>query len=115
MSIFDKINEWANERRLLSIPWNKQQQASFIKEELQELDEATSDEAEVDAFCDMIVFCTNAIKLKGYDPNVAMEETLKEISSRTGSWNPESGKWEKFKTPEAMSKWYSANYSKAKL
>ncbi len=40
--------------------------------------------------------------------------TLKEISSRTGSWNPVTGKWEKFKTPEAMAKWYSADYSKAK-
>jgi hypothetical protein len=113
-TIFDQINEWANERSLLSIPWDKQQHSSFIEEELEELAEATTDEMEIDAFCDMIVFCTNAIKLKGYNPNIAMEETLKEISSRTGYWNPVTGKWEKFKTPEAMAKWYSADYSKAK-
>lgn len=113
-TIFDLINEWAAERKLLSIPWDKEKQASFIEEELQELKDASTDELEVDAFCDMIVFASNAIKLKGYDPNIAMEETLKEISSRTGSWNPETGKWEKFKTPEAIAKWYSADYSKAK-
>ena len=31
---------------------------------------------------------------KGYDPDIAMDETLKEISSRTGAFNPETGKYE---------------------
>jgi hypothetical protein len=55
------------------------------------------------------------MRIKGYDPAVAMDETLKEINSRTGKFNPETGKWEKFKTPEAMAKWYSADYNQAKI
>jgi len=45
---------------------------------------------------------------------VAMDETLKEINSRTGAFNAETGKWEKFKTPEAIALWYAADYEKAK-
>lgn len=51
----------------------------------------------------------------GFDFLVAMDETLKEIHSRTGAWNEETQKWEKFKTPEAMALWYEADYSKAKI
>lgn len=40
----------------------------------------------------------------------AMLETYKEIDSRTGEWNEEKQKWLKYKTPEAMAKWYKANY-----
>jgi len=50
----------------------------------------------------------------GFDFLIAMDETLKEIHSRTGAWNEETQKWEKFKTPEAKALWYSADYSKAK-
>jgi streptogramin lyase len=55
------------------------------------------------------------MRIKEYDPAVAMDETLKEINSRTGKFNPETDKWEKFKTPEAMAKWYSADYNQAKI
>lgn len=69
--------------------------------------------AVIDASCDMNVFNTNFIEQAGYDAKVAMDETIKEISSRTGATNPDTGKWEKFKTPEAMAKWYTADYDKA--
>ena len=65
--------------------------------------------------CDIVVFAVNAMRIKEYDPAVAMDETLKEINSRTGKFNPETDKWEKFKTPEAMAKWYSADYNQAKI
>lgn len=115
MTHFDKINDWAKNRGLLNIEWDKSAHASFLAEELSEFLRAKNDNLEIDALCDIIVFATNAIKLKGYDPNVAMDETLREISSRTGAFNPETGKWEKFKTPEAMALWYSADYNNAKL
>lgn len=51
----------------------------------------------------------------GFDFLIAMDETLKEIHSRTGAMNEATGKWEKFKTEEAMALWYKADYSKAKL
>ena len=114
-TILNEINDWANERGLLDIPWDKSAHASFIAEELSEFLRAKSGNEEIDALCDMIVFATNAMRIRGYDPNIAMEETLREISSRTGAFNPATGKWEKFKTEEAKAMWYSANYDKAKL
>jgi len=114
MTIFDKINNWAKERNLLNIEWDKSAHASFIAEELSEFLRSKDDNGEIDALCDIIVFAVNAMKIKGYNPNIAMEETLKEINSRTGAFNDATGKWEKFKTPEAMALWYSADYNKAK-
>ena len=51
----------------------------------------------------------------GYDYFKCMEETLKEIESRKGAFNPESGKWEKFKDDESKKLWYKANYESCKL
>lgn len=111
----DQINNWANERGLLDIAWDKSAHASFLAEELSEFLRAKNDNEEIDALCDMVVFAVNAMRIKGYNPNVAMEETIKEISSRTGAFNPQTGKWEKFQTQEARVLWYSANYDKAKI
>jgi len=58
--------------------------------------------------------CFTMIEDMGYDFKKCMDETLKEIESRTGAFNKESGKWEKFKTKEAKTLWYSADYSKCK-
>ena len=49
----------------------------------------------------------------GYDPCICMMETIKEISSRTGAWDENIGKWVKDTSDEAKSKWYAADYSKA--
>lgn len=114
MSYFNKINDWADVRGLLNTDWDKSTHASFLAEELSEFLRSKDASGEIDALCDIIVFATNAIRIRGYDPNVAMDETLKEINSRTGALNPNTGKWEKFKTPEAMALWYSADYDKAK-
>jgi hypothetical protein len=115
MSVLDQINAWANERGLLNIEWDKSAHASFIAEELSEFLRAKNGNEEIDALCDVIVFAANAMRIRGYDPNIAMSETLKEINSRTGAFNSATGKWEKFKTPEAMALWYAADYDKAKL
>ena len=56
----------------------------------------------------------NRIENMGYDFEKCMDETLKEIESRTGEVNPNTGKWEKYKTDEAKAKWYKANYSRCK-
>jgi hypothetical protein len=114
-TILQAINDWADERNLLNIKWDKSAHASFIAEELSEFLRAKDGSGEIDALCDIIVFASNAMRIRGYDPDIAMDETLKEIRSRTGAFNQQTGKWEKFKTPEAMALWYSANYDKAKL
>lgn len=59
--------------------------------------------------------CIRNIESLGYDFEKCMDETLKEIESRTGAFNPETGKWEKFKTDEAKALWYTADYSKCKI
>ena len=40
----------------------------------------------------MVVFCVNAMEAKGYDAEICMDETLKEIHSRKGAFNPELNK-----------------------
>ncbi|RDU73014.1 hypothetical protein CQA57_05675 [Helicobacter anseris] len=37
------------------------------------------------------IFCT--FDILGYDPYKCLLETIKELNSRTGSWNEEEGKW----------------------
>ena len=63
----------------------------------------------------IFTICKDNIIELGYDFNMCMDETLKEIESRTGAINSETGKWEKFKTDEAKAKWYKADFKKCKL
>ena len=57
----------------------------------------------------------NSLNNLGYSLEETILETLKEIESRVGSVNPETGKWTKLKTPEAKANWYKADYNKAKI
>ena len=50
-----------------------------------------------------------------FDFDIAMDETLKELNSRKGKFNPETKKWEKFKDDYHKSLWYSANYQLARV
>ena len=43
-----------------------------------------------------------------------MQETIKEISSRVGEYDESKKKWIKDKSPEAMAKWYKANYKECR-
>ena len=54
------------------------------------------------------------IEQLGYDPYQCMLETIKEISSRTGKYDETIGKWVKNKSPEAVAKWYKADYERCK-
>ena len=54
------------------------------------------------------------IEQLGYDPYKCMLETIKEISSRTGEYDESIGKWVKDKSPEAVAKWYKADYDRCK-
>ena len=110
MNIFESLSVWREERGLQKQIGNV---AGNICEELTEYLRATTVEDEIDALCDMVVFAINAIEAKGYDAAICMDETLKEIHSRKGDFNPELNKWEKFRTPEAMGLWYSADFNKA--
>lgn len=71
---------------------------NMLLEELQEFAHAGACEQEyetVDALCDIIVVAAGGLHKLGYNPEDALLETVKEIRSRKGEVNTETGKWEK--------------------
>lgn len=62
--------------------------------------------------CNIYNICSLLAIQEGYSMLPSMLETIKEISSRTGSYDPSIGKWIKDKSPEAQAKWYKANYQR---
>lgn len=139
MSIFNRIVQWNNERMLIKTPEdvNIKKEISFVleeciemvsdlkSEECRDISEDLSEnimqysskditpEQVVDAAADIIVFVTGIIRKMGYNPDIAMDEVLKEIESRVGS--VQDGKFVKDKSPEAQANWYKADFSKAKI
>ena len=67
------------------------------------------------AFNIILVNCAYLCEHYGFNFEIAMLETIKEISSRTGSYNEATKKWEKDTSDEAKAKWYSANYELARI
>jgi hypothetical protein len=61
----------------------------------------------------MIVFAAGSIRKLGYNPDIAMDEVIKVINSRTGTMI--NGKFTKDRSPEAVANWYEADFSKAKI
>ena len=59
--------------------------------------------------------CAYLCEHYGYNFELAMLETIKEISSRTGSYDEKAKKWIKDESDEARAKWYKADYEKAKI
>ena len=51
----------------------------------------------------------------GFNFEIAMLETIKEISSRTSSYDESAKKWVKDESEQAKSKWYKANYELARI
>jgi hypothetical protein len=64
----------------------------------------------IDAMCDMKIFATNDIEQMGYDSKECMSETVKEVTSRSGEYREDIGKFLKVIT----GKEYTANYKKCK-
>lgn len=59
--------------------------------------------------------CKYLANQKGYSFSKSMNEVLKQINSRQGSWNEELKKWVKDTSDEAREKEYQANFDLAKL
>ena len=163
--IAKKLTQWMDERSL-DINGQRKGFVSNIQEEMVEYFSAKDDNEKIDALCDIVVFCINAMKKyqkesikepesvanvipsvtlgkqldqitqnkfskdslenmidicytlateMGYDFKAAMNETIKEISSRTGSFDESLNKWIKDTSQEAKAKWYQADYEKARL
>lgn len=66
-------------------------------------------------FKKILLNCAVLCEKYGFNFEIAMLETIKEISSRTGSYNEATKKWEKDMSDEAQAKWYKANYELARI
>jgi len=129
MTIFERIVKWNEERGLIAKGHDHYSATLMLAEELDEflgyMDataltiEATkhydenlepTDNQKADALCDLIVIATGELSKMGFDPDKAMAETLKEIESRKGKVNPETGKWQKVITGNE----YKADYTECK-
>lgn len=140
MTIYDKLKNWAEERLIHKVPFDKVGYTQNIIEELCEMwglnsdqtrvvaktltahiysvsqkYDAVSEEATTDAINDISVFSATAQVQRGIDMNKAMEETYKEINSRQGEYIEEEKKWCKFTDDYHKSLWYKADYSNCKL
>lgn len=106
------VVEWNVNRNLTT--FNPSTSMTLLHREYEELlRHLLEGQPTVDDFCDIIVVCAGAIYQQGYNPELAMMETVKEISSRQGSIDPTTGKWEKDRSQDP-STLYTANYDLSK-
>lgn len=70
---------------------------------------------EAKSFNIILANCAYLCEHYGFNFQIAMDETIKEISSRTGSYDEVSKKWIKDESWEAKAKWYKANYELARI
>lgn len=115
MTNYTRIKDWSDERLITQQEPDRNGFLAMIVEELGEFLEAKDDHGRIDAMADIIVFCYGEIAKYGYDGDRVMDEVIKEISSRTGAYSPDTKKWQKDKSPEAQAKWYTADFTNCKL
>ena len=70
---------------------------------------------ETSAFNIILINCAYLCEHYGFNFQIAMDETIKEISSRTGAYDENAKKWIKDTSDEAKAKWYQADYEKARI
>lgn len=112
---FQRIKEWSDERLITQQTPDKNGFIAMIVEELGEFLASSDTDGRIDAMADIIVFAYGEIAKYGYDGDKVMNEVIKEISSRVGSYSEETKKWQKDKSPEAQANWYTADFSGCKL
>lgn len=66
-------------------------------------------------FARILRCCASVCEQYGFNFQIAMDETIKEISSRTGAYDENAKKWVKDESDEARAKWYQADYEKARI
>ncbi len=115
MTNFSRIKAWSDERLITQQAPDRNGFLAMIVEELGEFLEAKTTEGRIDAMADIIVFAYGEMAKYGYNGDKVMDEVIKEISSRTGSYDPVTKKWQKDKSPEAVARWYTADFTNCKL
>ena len=66
-------------------------------------------------FYNILVVCAKLCERYGFNFQLAIEETVKEISSYTGSYDEDTKKWERDDSWEAQTQWYRADYELARI
>ena len=66
-------------------------------------------------FNQILLSCAKLCEQYGFNFQIAMDETIKEISSRTGAYDENTKKWVKDESDEAKAKWYQADYELARI
>ena len=66
-------------------------------------------------FNQILLTCAKLCEIYGFNFEIAMLETIKEISSRTGAYDENAKKWVKDESDETRAKWYQADYEKARI
>ena len=66
-------------------------------------------------FNQILLSCAKLCEHYGFNFEIAMLETIKEISSRTGAYDENAKKWVKDESDEARAKWHKADYEKARI
>ena len=66
-------------------------------------------------FNQILLSCAKLCEQYGFNFEIAMLETIKEISSRTGAYDEKAKKWIKDESDEARDKWYQADYELARI
>ena len=121
MNEFNEIIEWNIDRN--NTTYDSTKELMMLVEELQEFENATTDDEEVDALCDLMVICAGALYKKGYCPTLSLQETIREISSRLqcpiqkdiwDKWGADGSKWQK-DLSQPSDTLYVADYEKARL
>ena len=70
---------------------------------------------DIPSFNIILANCAYLCEHYGFDFQIAMDETIKEISSRAGAYDENAKKWVKDESDEARAKWYQANYELARI
>lgn len=143
MTNTEKLRQWRSDRKL-----SKPNTKVFIENILEELleicfkDKMTiqlmkdeiiedyfsiiplSENDVIDAINDIVVFSINETETMGYDADLTLSETIKEIYSRKqdpmqkemwDKWGYDNTKWKKSELPEHKALWYKADYARCKL
>ena len=130
-SEYSELEQWREETGLDKAKPTKRQIVKHFAEELFEMcgfdkeevkvftdnfmntyvvDQKLKDDVMLDAMCDMKVFAINDTEQMGYDSKECMSETVKEVTSRSGEYKEDIGKFIKV----INRKEYTANYSRCK-
>jgi hypothetical protein len=113
MNAIQNIVEWNKSRNLLN--YNPTSEYNTLASELNEYVTSLINGADpVDDLADIIVVAIGTLFKLGYDPEKVLLEVHKEISSRKGAINPNTGKWEKDPNQDLRNR-YTANYTTCRI